>query len=103
MTSKCIPPGRIDCRPVPNAKPPLGFYLDPFNGDLVFTPTKCDEVGIVVIEIKEWREDSATGKMLHIGTTRRDMQLIVMNCGSNWPPEIKSTKYNYTVLFSIII
>ena len=97
MTPKCIPPGKVDCKPVPNAKPPLGFYLDPINGDLVFTPTKCDEVGIVVIEIKEWRADSATGKMLHIGTTRRDMQLIVMNCGSNWPPEIKSSKYDYTV------
>ena len=34
---------------------------------------------------------------MHIGTTRRDMQLIVMNCGANWPPEIGSGKYSYTV------
>ena len=96
MTPKCIPPGRVNCNPVPNAKPPLGFYLDPYNGDIVFTPTKCDEVGIVVIQIKEWRKDSS-GKYVHIGTTRRDMQMIVMNCGDNWPPEISSGKYNYSI------
>ena len=96
MTPKCRKPGVVNCKPVPNASPPLGFYLNEFTGDLVFTPTKCDEVGIVVIEIKEWRKDSS-GKYLHIGTTRRDMQMVVMNCGSNWPPEIKSSKYDYTV------
>jgi gliding motility-associated-like protein len=90
MTPYC-PAGGVTCTPKPNAKPPRGFYLDKYNGDIVFTPTKCDEVGIVVIQIKEWRKDS-TGKWLHIGTTRRDMQMIVQNCGSNDPPILSGTQ-----------
>ena len=90
MTPYC-PGGGVTCTPKPNAKPPRGFYLDKFNGDIVFTPTKCDEVGIVVIQIKEWRKDSS-GKWIHIGTTRRDMQMIVQNCGANDPPILSGTQ-----------
>ena len=96
MTPKCVPSSTVNCTPVPNANPPLGFYFNKKNGDMVFTPTKCNEVGIVVVEIKEWRMDTL-GNYVHIGTIRRDIQIIVMNCGSNWPPEIKSNKYDYTV------
>src|SRR6185503_18162884 len=73
MTPYCPPnPGTVNCRALPNANPPRGFYFDKETGDIVFTPTKCDEAGPVVIEISEWRRDSATKKMVLIGVTRRD-------------------------------
>jgi len=87
MTPFCPPtPGSINCRPLPNAKPPRGWYFDKETGDIVFTPTKCDEVGVVVIQVTEWRRDSATRKWLKIGYTKRDMQLIVKKCPDNNPP-----------------
>lgn len=87
MTPFCPPtPGLINCRPLPNAKPPRGWYFDKETGDIVFTPTKCDEVGVIVIQVTEWRKDSATKKWLKIGYTKRDMQLIVKKCPDNNPP-----------------
>jgi gliding motility-associated-like protein len=89
MTPYCIPPTTIKCTPNPKTKPPRGMYFDTGTGDLIFTPTKCDEVGICAIEITEWRKDSATGSYLVIGKTRRDMQLIVKDdCGYNKAPTI---------------
>jgi len=79
----------------PNVNPPLGLYLDPETGDIIFTPTKCNEVTVAVMEIKEWRKDK-NGKYQHIGTTRRDMQFWVETCPGNNPPTIKGP-YNYTV------
>jgi gliding motility-associated-like protein len=87
MTPFCPPnKGVINCRPLPNAKPPRGFYFDKETGDIVFTPTQCDEVGIIVIQVTEWRKDSARNKWVKIGYTRRDMQLIVKTCPDNNPP-----------------
>lgn len=76
----------------PSANPPIGFYLSKSTGDIVFTPSgSCPWVGIVVIEVKEWRKDK-NGKWINIGTTRRDMQITATNCGPNNPPEIKGTQ-----------
>jgi len=80
----------------PNANPPIGMFLDKRNGDLIFTPTKCDEVAVVVMQMTEWRKDS-TGKYQKIGATRRDMQFIVTRCPDNNPPRITNTKFNYSV------
>ncbi|MFN4915025.1 MAG: hypothetical protein ACK5FT_06880, partial [Sphingomonadales bacterium] len=89
MTPFCIPIGSVSCTPNPNTNPPRGFFFDEGTGDIVFTPTKCDEIGVVVIEISEFRRDSATGVWLNIGRTRRDMQLIVLaDCGYNNAPKL---------------
>lgn len=95
MTPYCPPnPGVVNCRALPNAKPPRGFYFDKETGDIVFTPTKCDEVGIIVIQITEWRKDSAR-KWVKIGFTRRDMQIVVKQCPDNNPPSFTGTnKYS---------
>lgn len=66
---------------------PAGFRLDPETGDLMFRPTKANEVGIVVIEVKEWRK--INGVWTEIGVTRRDMQIIVIPCPNNKTPTIK--------------
>jgi hypothetical protein len=96
MSPFCLPPGNINCKPLPNAKPPRGFYFDKETGDIIFTPTKCDEVGVIVIQITEWRKDSASKKWLKIGYTKRDMQLIVKKCPDNNPPYL-SIKNKYAV------
>lgn len=89
MTPFCVPPTTIKCTPNPGTNPPRGFFFDTANGDIIVTPTKCDEVPIIVIEQTEWRPDSATGKYIVIGRTRRDMQLWVLDdCGYNKPPVI---------------
>ena len=93
-------PGKVDCDPIPTADPPIGIYLDSLTGDLVLTPTKCDEVTVVVLEMKEYRKNK-NGKYEHIGTTRRDMQFWVNSCPGNYPPVLKplagKNKFSYTV------
>lgn len=75
----------------PNANPPIGIYMDPIDGSMVWTPMKCDEITVAVLEIKEWRKDTA-GKYQVIGITRRDMQYVTKQCPSNNPPELTGTK-----------
>lgn len=65
-----------------------GFVLDSVTGDLCFTP-QIQQVGVLAIDIIEWRRDSVTGKMVKIGLTRRDMQIIIMANCTNKPPVIK--------------
>ncbi|PCJ63114.1 MAG: hypothetical protein COA58_16515, partial [Bacteroidetes bacterium] len=79
----------------PNASPPIGTCLDPLTGDIIFTPVNCSEVAVVVIQMIEWRKDTA-GIYKIIGTTRRDMQFIVMSCPDNNPPVINGP-YSYNV------
>jgi hypothetical protein len=82
----------FNCYPNPNANPPKGFYFDKETGDIIFTPIKCDETGVIVIQANEWRINpewlakKSDIKWLFIGYTRRDMQLIVRNCANNNPP-----------------
>ncbi len=77
-----------------NADPPIGLDLDPETGDLIFTPTKCDEVTVAALEVKEWRKDSS-GKYQLIGITRRDMQFITQTCPGNYPPQITNSTFVY--------
>ena len=96
MTPFCLPPGVVNCKPLPNAKPPRGFYFDNTTGDIIFMPTKCDEAGPVVIQIDEYRKDS-TGAWVNVGTTRRDMMMIVVKCADNNPPQITNNSNKYSV------
>lgn len=98
LTPFCIPLGSITCIPQPNANPPKGFYFDTSTGSIIATPTKCDEVPVIVIELTEWRKDSLTGNWIEISKTRRDMQFwILSDCNSNFPPMITGN-YNSTVI-----
>ena len=96
MSVKCPGAGNNKCKAFPNASPPLGLYCDNSNGDIIFTPVKCDEIGAIAIDIKEWRKD-LSGNYVHVGTVRRDLELVVQNCGPNNPPQISSNAYNYTI------
>ena len=81
---------------IPTADPPIGFYMDNETGDIIFTPTKCDENGPLCLQIDEWRKDS-TGKWKKLGTTRRDMYITVLSCPANNPPKIINKTFKYTV------
>ncbi|MFN5251669.1 MAG: hypothetical protein ACK5DE_11515, partial [Bacteroidota bacterium] len=89
LTPYCPPTaGKVDCTPNINTDPPRGFFLNTKTGDLVYTPTKCDQTGVVAIEISEYRRDSA-GNMLLIAKNRRDAQVITKDdCGYNKTPKI---------------
>lgn len=90
LTPYCPPnPGTVNCRALPNAKPPRGFYFDKETGDMVFTPVKCDESGPIAIKVTEFRKDSITKKMVKIGFTRRDIYVTVVTCSDNNPPYIE--------------
>ncbi|MFY0644477.1 MAG: T9SS type A sorting domain-containing protein [Bacteroidia bacterium] len=78
-----------------NANPPIGLYLDNETGDIIYTPTKCDEVTVAVISIKEWRKDSF-GVYQEIGITRLDKDFVTKSCPDNNPPEIDGP-FSYNV------
>ena len=80
----------------PNADPPIGLFMDPETGDLIFTPTECGQEAVVVMQIDEWRKNSK-GVYEHIGLTRRDMHFIVQTCPSNNPPKITNKVFKYSV------
>ena len=80
----------------PNADPPIGIFMDPETGDLIFTPTECGQEAIVVMQIDEWRKNSS-GVYENIGITRRDMHFIIQTCPSNNPPKITNKIFKYSV------
>jgi gliding motility-associated-like protein len=96
MTPYCVPPTTINCTPNPKTSPPRGFYFDTTNGDIITTPTKCDESAVICVEQTEWRKDTL-GVYRVIGRTRRDMQVWVRDdCGYNKNPIINGP-YSYKV------
>ena len=96
MTPYCVPPTTINCTPNPKTNPPRGFYFDTTNGDVITTPTKCDESAVICVEQTEWRKDTS-GVWRIIGRTRRDMQIWVRDdCGYNKAPTL-GPKFNYQV------
>ena len=66
---------------------PAGFQFDETTGDLSFRPTVVNQVTVLVLEVTEWRK--INGVMTKVGITRRDMQVIVVNCPNNKVPKIK--------------
>ena len=96
VTPYCVPPTSIKCAPNTKTKPPRGYSMDTGTGDLIFTPTKCDEVAVLVLVITEWRRDT-NNVWRWVGKTRRDMQIVVKDdCGYNNAPTIEGP-YSYKV------
>lgn len=89
MTSYC--PGSPPCTPNPSAIPTVGFFFEKSIGDMAFVPTNCSQVGVIVVQINEYRRDSLGAWQL-IGQTRRDMQTNVRNCSANNSPVITGTQ-----------
>jgi gliding motility-associated-like protein len=91
MTSYCRPPNTTGrCVPRPNRKPPEGFYYDTETGDLVWMPTDCDETGVLVIQIDQWRLDSTGKTWVKLSYSRREIQVRVIVCGNNNSPQLNA-------------
>ncbi|TNE80045.1 MAG: T9SS type B sorting domain-containing protein [Bacteroidetes bacterium] len=91
--------------PMAHLPDPAGIHLDSITGDIRFRPTIRDQVAVLVIEVKEWRR--VNGVMTVIGITRRDMQVIVIDCPNNNVPKLegpytKQACANQQVCMSII-
>lgn len=95
LSCKCIPNGRIDCYPVPNASPSLGTYFNSNTGELIYTPI-IDEVPTIAIETIEWRKDAA-GKYIEVGRVTRDYIVHHYSSSNNMPPNIIAPKEDYFV------
>ncbi len=95
MTPYCPPnPGVINCKPLPNAKPPRGVYFDSELCQFIVTGTKCDEIATIVFKVSEYRRDS-TGKFKLLGYVRREMMLTIKILPDNNAPYISgSQKYS---------
>lgn len=67
---------------------PGGIYsIDPFNGTLTWcSPQKIGEYNIAFI-VKEWRKNTA-GVYTMVGYVLRDMQVKVIGCTNNLPPDV---------------
>ncbi len=65
-----------------STQPVNPFHLDPASGQLSFTPNLMQQ-GVIAIKVKEYRNG------IYIGSTMRDMQIIVLDC-ENQPPSIVS-------------
>jgi hypothetical protein len=87
VTPYCKQPGTVNCAPDPNAPIPVGFFFNPMNGDMVYTPTDCSETAILAVLATEYRKIGGTWKK--VGSTRRDMQIQVLNCAINQIPDIR--------------
>lgn len=68
--------------------PPLcaGFHLDTETGDVSFKATKTD-VTVFAFKVESWRRDSL-GVPRKIGEIRRDLQIRIIDCPENRPPQI---------------
>lgn len=82
--------------PKPDANPPIGLYLDPTVGRMVFTPVDCAEITVIVVSVKEWRKDSA-GKYVQIAEVKREIACIVSTSPGNNPPGFTDNTVNYTI------
>jgi hypothetical protein len=75
---------------------PAGIHCDPFTGDISFKPTISGTnnfTGVVAIAIKQWKQIGGVPTI--IGTTRRDIQMVVSpNCSPNNPPYLTTNPPN---------
>ncbi len=69
----------------PDAEFPGGIHCDPETGDITFTPggaPVANWYGVMAIAVKQWK--TINGVPTVIGTTRRDMQMVLLaNCQPN--------------------
>jgi hypothetical protein len=82
-------------RPMPWTGPangtfPSGINIDPVTGDIGFTPTGNNFLGVVAISIQQWRWNSSSNTYELVATTRRDFQSWLIACAPNAPPNLQT-------------
>ncbi len=83
----CYPGNNANATPCPTCTPPVGFYLDPQTGDMIFRPMQQQET-VLKVKVEEWRKINGVYQLIGIAT--RDMQFIILANCSNKNPTISS-------------
>lgn len=83
----CFPGTNPNATPCPTCTPPIGFYLDPQTGDLIFRPMQQQET-VMKIQVEEWRKVNGVYKLIGIAT--RDMHFIILSSCNNKNPTISA-------------
>ncbi len=68
-----------------------GFYLDRFNGSVIFLPIRVSEIGVVVYKVEEYRKVSGNWEL--IGYIKRDIQISVITSDDNNSPKFLNQDY----------
>jgi gliding motility-associated-like protein len=61
---------------------PPGVVFNNTTGQMSFTPTTVGQTSVVAVRVREYRSG------VLISTVRRDVQIIVLNCGANQTPQL---------------
>jgi hypothetical protein len=86
MTPFCPPNFEVvNCRPLPNAKPPRGFFYDKKSGKLYITPTR-KEVAALCVRMNEYRD--INGSLELIGYSSDEFVFNVRPFFNNNPPSV---------------
>jgi len=100
ITPYCPPnPAVTNCRPIPSANPPRGFYFDYKTGTIFVTPMKYLERPILNFRADEYRTDSL-GKKIWLGYSSREFILTVSGFSGfvkNAKPNIHSNHFEFKV------
>ena len=85
------PPFSFD-RPMPWSGPasgtfPAGISCNPLTGDIGFTPSASNFVGVMAVAVTEWRRNTS-GIMQVMGINRRDVLCFLRVCSTNTPPTL---------------
>lgn len=84
LTPYCPPnPGYTECRALPNAKPPRGFYFDNNVCTIITTPTNTD-MAYIRIKIREFKKINNVWK--EMGAVSRDFMIQPKVNPKNYPP-----------------
>lgn len=95
LTPYCPPsPGIINCRALPSANPPRGFYFDSSLCQIVVTPAVCSEIASFKFKVKEWRRDS-NGNYQYLGYISREFTINIIAMPDNIPPLYSGITKNF--------
>jgi len=84
LSPYCPPSSSVtNCKPIPNALPPRGFYFDNMACQMVFTPVKCADSAYVKIKVTEYRRNPITKQMVSIGFVTREMMMRIRPMPNN--------------------
>lgn len=87
FTPYCPPnPGTINCKPLPSAKPPRGFYFESNTGNVIFTPVRCDEANYLCVISYEYRKINNKWEM--VGFSSRDIAITIINSNNYMSPNL---------------
>lgn len=87
FTPYCPPnPGTINCKPLPGAKPPRGFYFESNTGNVIFTPVRCDEANYLCVISYEYRKINNKWEM--VGFSSRDIAITIINSNNYMSPNL---------------